>query len=62
MPLEVFQAPATLRDQLIEFQTRQQCYPLAEIEQLCIGIIWLRRCLFIVLPGRVSFVFRYQVC
>mgnify|MGYP002777018478 FL=1 len=34
MPLEVFQAPATLRDQLIEFQTRQQCYPLAELEQL----------------------------
>jgi hypothetical protein len=34
MPLEVFQAPATLRDQLIEFQTRQKCYPLAELEQL----------------------------
>ncbi|RUT07832.1 hypothetical protein DSM106972_020920 [Dulcicalothrix desertica PCC 7102] len=34
MPLEVFQAPATLRDQLIEFQTRQQCYPLTELEQL----------------------------
>jgi Eco29kI restriction endonuclease len=34
MPLEVFQAPATLREQLIEFQTRQQCYPLAELEQL----------------------------
>lgn len=34
MPLEVFQAPATLRDQLIQFQTRQQCYPLASLEQL----------------------------
>lgn len=34
MPFEVFQAPATLRDQLIEFQTRQQCYPLTELEQL----------------------------
>lgn len=34
MPLEVFQAPATLRNELIEFQTRQQCYPLAELEQL----------------------------
>lgn len=35
MPLEVFQAPTTLRGQLIEFQTRQQCYPLAELEQFC---------------------------
>ncbi len=33
MPLEVFQAPATLREQLIEFQNRQQCYPLTELEQ-----------------------------
>ena len=33
MPLEVFQAPATLRDQLIEFQARQQCHPLTELEQ-----------------------------
>jgi hypothetical protein len=33
MPLEVFQAPATLRKQLIEFQARQQCYPLTELEQ-----------------------------
>lgn len=34
MPLEVFQAPTTLREQLIEFQARQQCYPLTELEQL----------------------------
>ncbi|MFN9399897.1 MAG: hypothetical protein ACK57R_15835 [Dolichospermum sp.] len=34
MPLEVFQAPPTLRDQLIEFQTRQHCYPLAELDEL----------------------------
>lgn len=34
MPLEVFQAPATLREQLIEFQSRQQCYPLTELDQL----------------------------
>jgi hypothetical protein len=27
MPLEVFQLPATLREQLIEFQNRQQCRP-----------------------------------
>lgn len=33
MPLEVFQAPATLREQLIEFQARQQCHPLMELEQ-----------------------------
>jgi hypothetical protein len=33
MPLEVFQAPATLRDQLIEFQARQQCHPLTELEE-----------------------------
>ena len=33
MPLEVFHAPATLREQLIEFQARQQCYPLSEMEQ-----------------------------
>ena len=33
MPLEVFQAPATLRDQLIEFQARQQCHSLTELEQ-----------------------------
>ena len=33
MPLEVFQAPATLRDQLIEFQARQQCHPLTDLEQ-----------------------------
>ncbi|GCL44285.1 Eco29kI family restriction endonuclease [Anabaena sp. FACHB-1250] len=34
MPLEVFQAPPTLREQLIEFQTRQHCYPLAELDEL----------------------------
>jgi hypothetical protein len=34
MPLEVFQAPPTLRDQLIEFQARQQCHPLTELEEL----------------------------
>lgn len=33
MPLEVFQAPPTLREQLIEFQTRQHCYPLAELDE-----------------------------
>lgn len=33
MPREVFQAPATLRDQLIEFQSRQQCHPLTELEE-----------------------------
>ncbi|MEC4814307.1 MAG: hypothetical protein SAK29_13680 [Scytonema sp. PMC 1069.18] len=32
MLLEIFQAPATLRDQLIEFQARQQCHPLTELE------------------------------
>ena len=34
MPLEVFQAPATLRGQLIEFQARQPCYRLNELDQL----------------------------
>lgn len=34
MPLEVFQAPATLREQLIEFQSRQHCYPLSDLDQL----------------------------
>ena len=34
MPLEVFQAPATLREQLIEFQARQPCHPLNELDQL----------------------------
>ena len=34
MPLEVFQAPATLHKQLIQFQSRQQCYPLTELDQL----------------------------
>lgn len=30
---EVFQAPAILRDQLIEFQARQKCYPLTQLEE-----------------------------
>ncbi len=34
MPLEVFQAPATLREQLIEFQARQPCHPLTELDHL----------------------------
>ena len=34
MVLEVFQAPPTLRDQLIDFQARQHCYPLTELEEL----------------------------
>lgn len=34
MPLEVFQAPTTLREQLIEFQARQPCHPLIELDQL----------------------------
>lgn len=38
MPLEVFQPPATLRDQLIEFQSRQQCYLLAELEHLAVRL------------------------
>jgi hypothetical protein len=32
MPFEVFQIPITLRNQLIEFQARQQCHHLEEIE------------------------------
>lgn len=34
MSLEVFQAPPTLRYQLIDFQARQHCYSLTELEEL----------------------------
>ncbi len=33
MPLEVFQAPVTLREQLIEFQAKQLCHPFTKLEQ-----------------------------
>jgi hypothetical protein len=34
MPLEVFDAPADLRDRLLEFQSRQPCYPLTDLASM----------------------------
>ncbi|HBE18737.1 MAG TPA: restriction endonuclease [Cyanobacteria bacterium UBA11149] len=34
MPLEIFQVPGILREQLMEFQARQPSYPLTEIDRI----------------------------
>ncbi len=47
MSLEIFHVPSTLSKELIEFQSRQDCYPLTELKNLkkdladCVGVYLL---------------------